>query len=103
MLVEGSHIPALLDVPLRRSPMGSSQVSAEAILRNHHTRLLDSGMSPLGTAKCFKSHVEGRRYVGTIHFGVGATVDSQQSQLLHPAEAPSTVVPLTFPRKILGQ
>ncbi|GBN71070.1 hypothetical protein AVEN_10097-1 [Araneus ventricosus] len=51
----------------------------------------------------FEILCEGRRHVGTIHFGVDATVDSQQRRLLHPAEAPSIVVPLTSPRKILVQ
>ncbi|GBN90333.1 hypothetical protein AVEN_160461-1 [Araneus ventricosus] len=46
---------------------------------------------------------ERQRPVGTIHFGVGAKVDSQQSRLLYLAEAPSTVVPLMFPCKILVQ
>ncbi|GBL92847.1 hypothetical protein AVEN_4548-1 [Araneus ventricosus] len=54
------------------------------------------------TAQRLKSYAEGRRHVGTIHFGVGATVDSQQSRLLHPAQAPSTVFPLTSPLKNTG-
>ncbi|GBN87461.1 hypothetical protein AVEN_4266-1 [Araneus ventricosus] len=101
MLLEGSHIPALLCVPIRRSPKGSSQVSANATLRNRRSQLLDSGMSPLGTAQRLKSYSEGRRQVGTVHFEVGGTADS--TMLLHSAEAPNTVVPLTYPRKILVQ
>ncbi|GBN05145.1 hypothetical protein AVEN_123247-1 [Araneus ventricosus] len=103
MLSKGSHIPALLCVPIRRSPMGSSRVSAGATPCNHHTQLLDSRRSPLGTAQRLKSYAEGHRHVGTIHFGVGATVHSQQSRLLHPAKDPSAVDKLTFPRKIMVQ
>ncbi|GBN79659.1 hypothetical protein AVEN_181788-1 [Araneus ventricosus] len=35
---------------------------------------------------------QGRHHVGTTHFGVGATVYSQQSRILHPAKTPQVLL-----------
>ncbi|GBN04492.1 hypothetical protein AVEN_85865-1 [Araneus ventricosus] len=69
-----------------------------SVMHRRRSCNIDGGVAytcPLMYCLTFEILCEGPPHVGTIHFGVGATVDSQQSRLLHPAETPSTVVLLS--------
>ncbi|GBO42320.1 hypothetical protein AVEN_40759-1 [Araneus ventricosus] len=71
--------------PHRKSPMGSGQVNVGAILRNHHTRGLITGMCPECTVGHLIPSAEGRRRVRTIHSGGHSTANPLENGILRPS------------------
>ncbi|GBM44855.1 hypothetical protein AVEN_201099-1 [Araneus ventricosus] len=65
--------------------MGSGQVNVEAMLLNHHIRLLVAGMCLECTVGHLIPYAEGRRRVGTIHSGGHSTANPLENRILRPS------------------
>ena len=101
MLVEESHIPAVLEYPIEKIPKESDQADMEAVLQNRHIQLFGSRILWRDTALLEMSCEQALRYVETI-LSLDKTLESSpKNSVLRSAAAVNNVHLLRCQRKVL--